>query len=299
MKTELSGEYLADYTEVTKYLKKHAAKGEKLSEVISDLSELYSDLEAEGASVASVHEGTAEEYAKELLENLPKKKKLSSKAITAILVIIAVLISAIYFTNDSKMAIASRGIERVIKKPEQYSLYANSNNRYGFELYLQEPDNTFVCINSVPWETTPFSVKYFEYSDDDKIYIECSLMSDYQNSEEGSIKIPILYPSLFYNEPEKLIDSIINFDIGDYNIIENLSTGSSIELIGDNGYALAVLYDGYPTYYKINRDGSIDFGYVFEIRESQYSKKTIQEYLLEDKKVYLAIGFVELSWISK
>ena len=74
MNEKLSGEYLADFNEVTKYLKKYAAKGEKLNEVLDDLSELYSDLEAENAPISSAHEGTAEDYAKELLENLPKKK---------------------------------------------------------------------------------------------------------------------------------------------------------------------------------------------------------------------------------
>ncbi len=299
MNEKLSGEYLSDYNEVTKYLKKHAAKGEKLNEVLNDLSELYSDIEAEGTPVSSAHEGTAEEYAKELLESLPKKKKLSTKAITAILVIIAVLISAVYFTNDSKMAISSRGLDRVIKKPEQYELYTTSSNRYGFELYLQQPDNISVLVQSIPWETAPFYIKDFKYLEDEKIYIECSLMSDYQNSEEGKIKIPILYPSLFYDEPEKLLNSIKDFNIEDYKIIKDVSTGSSIDLMGDNGYPLAVLYDGYPTYYKINSDGSIDFGYVFELRESQYSEKNIKDYLLEGKDVYLCLGFVELSWTSK
>ena len=105
MNEKLSGEYLADFNEVTKYLKKYAAKGEKLNEVLDDLSELYSDLEAEGAPVSSVHEGSAEDYAKELLENLPRKKKLSSKAITAIVAVVVFIISAVYFTTDSKMAI--------------------------------------------------------------------------------------------------------------------------------------------------------------------------------------------------
>ena len=38
MNEKLSGEYLADFNEVTKYLKKYAAKGEKLNEVLDDLS---------------------------------------------------------------------------------------------------------------------------------------------------------------------------------------------------------------------------------------------------------------------
>ena len=66
MDKNLSGKYLDDFNEVTKYLKKHAAKGEKLNEVLDDLSELYSDLEAENAPISSAHEGTAEDYAKEL-----------------------------------------------------------------------------------------------------------------------------------------------------------------------------------------------------------------------------------------
>ncbi len=299
MNEKLSGEYLTDYNDVTKYLKKYATKGEKLNEVLDDLSELYSDLEAENAPLSSAHEGSAEDYAKELLENLPKKKKLSPKAITVIVAVVVFIISAVYFTTDSKMAIAYRGLERVIQKPEQYELYTTSSNGKWIELYLQKPDNGDVLINAVPWDNAPFVIENFDYSENGKIYIEGSVTSDYQGNEEGYIKIPILYPSLFFNNPQKLLDCITDYDINDFKIIEEATTGSGIGLINDHGYQIATLYDGYPTYYEVNKDGSIDFCFVYKMRENEHTEKSIKEYLLEDQKVYLYIGYVELYWQPK
>jgi len=101
MNEKLSGEYLADFNEVTKYLKKYAAKGEKLNEVLDDLSELYSDLEAEGAPLSSVHEGSAEDYAKELSENLPRKKVFFTAKRLLLIFACAVLVAGICFYNNS------------------------------------------------------------------------------------------------------------------------------------------------------------------------------------------------------
>ena len=114
MNEKLSGEYLADFNEVTKYLKQNAAKGEKLNEVIDYLSELYSDLEAEGSPITSVHEGTAEEYAKELLENLPKKKVfLTTKRLVLIFIAVAI-VAGICFYNNSPLRRVNGGLDYVV-----------------------------------------------------------------------------------------------------------------------------------------------------------------------------------------
>lgn len=121
MKNELSGEYLRDYSEIEKYLKGHVEKGEKLDEALEELFEMYSDLETEGADISFAHEGTAKEYAKELAEQLPKKKVFFTKKSIVFFLIAFALVAGVYLYNNSPIKRITGGIDYVADHIDDYS----------------------------------------------------------------------------------------------------------------------------------------------------------------------------------
>lgn len=293
MKNELSGEYLRDYSEIEKYLKKHIQKGEKLEEALSDLYEMYSDLEAEGSDISSAHEGTAEEYAKELAENLPKKKVFfTGKRIVLCLIVVA-LIFGVCLYNNSPIKRMNGGLDYVAKHLDDYSFGAAGITEYVITIL----DHGY-AVDSRLLEITDRNI-----FGEGEIFIEGTTNFSYKDANHGEIFIPTIYPHIFRDNPQNLIKKISNYEEDSIRIIENTSTGCGIHLSHPGTYGYEVLYTGKPDYYKINPDGSVDFRFVFEKTDSPYNEKTISELAAECSgsdedpyRLYLILDCVEISW---
>ena len=81
MMNRLDGIYKEDFFEVKKCIEKFSAKCSEREEALESLSGIYLEAQEKGAPISEIHEGTAKDYAKEICESLPKKKKPSLKKI--------------------------------------------------------------------------------------------------------------------------------------------------------------------------------------------------------------------------
>ena len=287
MDKNLSGKYLDDFNEVTKYLKKYAAKGEKLNEVLDDLSELYSDLEAENAPISSAHEGTAEDYAKELLENLPKKKTFfTTKRFVLIFAVIAVL-AGICFYSNSPLRRVSGGLNYAANHPDDFS----------FEICNSESYILRIWDGGVSYDNKDYiEIKEMNIFSDGEIFIEGTAYPLYKDVNHGSITVPCVYSSAFLSNPRNLVEKISNYEENNIRILEGINTGCGIYMDNPEHFGVEILYRGIPTYYKINSDGSVDFKFVFEKTESAYNKKTISELVKEGPELKLVLNCLDVEW---
>lgn len=293
MKNELSGEYLRDYSEIEKYLKKHIQKGEKLEDTLEDLYMMYSDLETEGADISSAHEGTAEEYAKELAEQLPKKKVFFTKKSIVFFLIVFALVAGVYLYNNSPVKRMIGGLDYVVDHLDDYSFDETGTTEYSITIL-----DGGTVINSDLLEITDWDL-----FGDGEIFIEGTTYSSYKDANHGEIFIPTVYPSTFRDNPKNFIEKISNYSEDSIRIIENTNTGCGINLHFRGTYGYEILYRGKPVYYKINPDGSIDFKFVFEKTDSPYNEKSISE-LAEDchgsdddsYRIYLILECLAVKW---
>ena len=287
MNEKLSGEYLADYNEVTKYLKKHAAKGEKLDEVLGDLSELYSDLEAEGAPLSSAHEGTAEEYAKELLENLPKKKVFfTSKRLVLIFIAVA-LAAGICFYNNSPIKRMTEGLKYVAEHTDDFSFKVINIERYIIEIWG----------GGVSYgRDGNIEIKEMNLFHEGEIFIEGTVYPIYRDANRGSITVPCVYRITFWDNPKNLIEKISDYEENEIRIIGDRDTGCGIYMSSPERFGNEVLYRGKPVYYKINPDGSLDFKFTFKKTESPYNEKSLYKLAEEGNELKLALDCLTIEW---
>lgn len=99
---ELKGEYILDFYDVKDYIEKHAKACPERNEAIETLHGIYLDAQESGTPVSEIHEGSAKEYAKEIVEGLPHMSSEKRKIIRRILaaVFAAAFIVLAYFTSD-------------------------------------------------------------------------------------------------------------------------------------------------------------------------------------------------------
>lgn len=293
MKNELSGGYLRDYSEIEKYLKNHVEKGEKLEDTLEDLYMMYSDLEAEGADISFAHEGTAEEYAKELAEQLPKKKVFFTKKRVIFFLIALVLVSGIYFYSNSPVRRMTGGLDYVVNHLDDYTFDETGTTEYSITIL-----DGGTVINSDLLEITDWNL-----FGDGEIFIEGTTYSSYKDANHGEIFIPTVYPSTFRDNPKNFIEKISNYSEDSIRIIGNTNTGCGINLHHRGTYGYEILYRGKPVYYKINPDGSVDFKFVFEKTDSPYNEKSISEIAEnchdsddDDYRIYLILKCLAVKW---
>lgn len=293
MKNELSGEYLRDYSEIEKYLKGHVEKGEKLDEALEELFEMYSDLETEGADISFAHEGTAKEYAKELAEQLPKKKVFFTKKSIVFFLIAFALVAGVYLYNNSPIKRITGGIDYVADHIDDYSFETAKITDYVITII----DGGCIMGSGFP-EITDMNI-----FGEGEIFIEGTAYPSYKDANHGEIFLPTVYPHIFWENPKNLIEKISDYEKNSVRIIENTNTGCGIHLSHPGTYGYEILYNGRPDYYKMNPDGSVDFRFVFEKTESPYNEKSIYKLASgcsgseEDPyRLYLILGCIEINW---
>ena len=119
----LEGVYKEDFFEVKKYIEKFSAKGTEREEAVESLLAIYLEAQKNGAGISGIHEGGAKEYAKEIAESLPKKKKPSIKkilplAIAGVVLVFAAVMAAAGASED--YLLEKRGLGFVLNNPYKY-----------------------------------------------------------------------------------------------------------------------------------------------------------------------------------
>ena len=287
MNSELSGKYFDDYSKVSRYLIKNVKKCERLDETLEDLKEVYSDVEAENAPLSSIHEGSAEEYAKELAENLPKKKIFFTAKRTILLFVVVALVAGLYFYNNSPLKRMTEGLNYVAEHFDDFSFKVTNRQSYIIEIW----DNG-VSYNSESY----IEIKEMNLFRDEEIFVEGTIYPIYKDANHGSITIPCVYANTFWSNPANLIEKISDYEENDIRIIENQDTGCGIYMSSPEHFGNEVLYRGKPVYYKINSDGSLDFKFIFEKTDSTYNKKSISDLAKKGTELKLALDCLTIEW---
>ena len=120
MKNELFQEYYSEYLKVKRIVKEGAKPGKARKEAFENIYALYFDAQKEKLPLSEIHEGTAEEFAAEILKSLPRRR-IVKRWQAAFLAVAAVLAfeALLYFTSDFYLE-DKIGFAHALNNPERY-----------------------------------------------------------------------------------------------------------------------------------------------------------------------------------
>ena len=137
---ELNGKYKEDFNEIRKYIEKTAAKSSEREEALESLSVIYREAQEHHTELLKIHEGTAKDYAKEIAESLPKKKKPNFAKIagtsTVFSVIVMVAIFLLINMSDAYL-LQKRGFNHVLSSENEYEILVELQE-HGVISYIDE-----------------------------------------------------------------------------------------------------------------------------------------------------------------
>lgn len=278
MKNELFREYYAGYLKIKGMIKEGSKPGKVRKEAIENLYDLYYDAQKEQVPLSEVHEGTAEEYAEEILKSIPRRGVLKRWHF-AVLAVLAVLIleAVLYFTSDSYLGV-KQGLAYILNNAERYSFEVvetipfkkrdGKGERY--EIRFTE-GKTEIIDGKDKYDYKSFENFIFDESGD-KISLEVKIPYDKRAAIVQSHDLPVaIY--CFSNMEEIFTEQ---------NIIK-LEAGESF-------------YYGYFDYYRTEKNGDVYLGFEF-IREEGPDAK---EFILSGEEFFIDFGTIyEITWINK
>ena len=135
---ELKGIYKSDFEEIKKYIEKNAAKSSEREEALESLLAIFFEAQENETPLSEIHESNAKDYAKEICESLPKKKKPNLKKILPLAIVAAVLIFgavlAILGANEDYL-LEKRGLGFVLNNPNKYWVEVSENPQGAYVYY--------------------------------------------------------------------------------------------------------------------------------------------------------------------
>lgn len=137
---ELKEVYREDFNKVKKYIEKNAAKGKERTEALESLFAIYASAMEKEESIFTIHTNSSEEYAKEICEGLPEKKKTNVTKIAALAAISAAFIFAavvLVMGMNPDYLLEKRGLSWVFNNPYCY-IVEISENVQGAYIYFDD-----------------------------------------------------------------------------------------------------------------------------------------------------------------
>ncbi len=136
----LVGEYKEDFFEVKKYIEKVSAKCPEREEALESLSAIYLEAQENQSEIYEIHEGRAEDYAKEIAESLPKKRKPNFAKIAGISAVFSVIVAAAVFlllNMSDAYLLQKRGFNHVLSSENEYKILVELQE-HGVISYIDE-----------------------------------------------------------------------------------------------------------------------------------------------------------------
>ena len=137
---ELNGKYKEDFNEVKKYIEKTSAKCPEREETLESLSAIYLEAQENQTEISEIHEGTAKDYAKEIAESLPAKKKANFAKIAGICAVFSVIATAVIFlllNMSDGYLLQKRGFNHVLSSENEYEILVELQE-HGVISYIDE-----------------------------------------------------------------------------------------------------------------------------------------------------------------
>lgn len=248
MKNELFREYYSEYLKIKRIVKEGSQPGKARREAFENIYDLYFNAQKEEIAVSEIHEGSAEEFAEEILKSLPRRK-IIGRWQAAVLAVIAVIAFEVflYFTSDFYLE-DKIGFAHALNNPERYSFEGYESisaiQREGagrrYELRLSEGE--FEILEGEDF----FSKKEFK---------------EFVFSEDGErISAEVYVPFTSRNPHLKTLDLPVNLWAVSSIDGEVKVTPSQGRITLEAGESF---YNGYFDYYRTEKNGDIYLGFVF------------------------------------
>lgn len=276
MKNELFQEYYTEYLKVKRIVKEGAKPGKARKEAFENIYALYFDAQKEKLPLSEIHEGTAEEFAAEILKSLPRRG-IVKRWQAAVLAVIAVLAfeALLYFTSDRYLA-SKQGFAYVLNNFERYTIESNvtlpfkkrKSKEKRYELQFVD-GKAEVTDGHDKYDYKSFEKFVFDESGE-RITLEVKIPYDRRSALLCSIDLPVAF---YCSWEGKLVF---------YQSIIKLEAEES-------------LYYGFFDYFRTEKNGDIYLGFEF-LKEDG---KSAEEYILSGEKFIIDFGNVyEVTWVN-
>ena len=281
MKNELFREYYSEYLKIKRIVKEGSRPGKARREAFENIYDLYFNAQKEEIPVSEIHEGSAEEFAEEILKSLPRRK-IIGRWQAAVLAVMAVLAFEVflYFTSDFYLE-DKIGFAHALNNPDRYSFEGYESisaiQREGagrrYELRLSEGE--FEILEGEDF----FSKKEFK---------------EFVFSEDGErISAEVYVPFTSRNPHLKTLDLPVNlWAVSSINGEVSVTPGQGrITLEAGESF-----YNGYFDYYRTEKNGDIYLGFVFLKQKGP----SAEEHILSGKTFTVDFGRIyRMHWSRK
>lgn len=276
MKNELLREYYSEYLKVKRMVKEGSIPGRARKEALENIYSLYYDAQNEQLPISEVHEGTAEEFAAEILKSLPGREIMKRWQAAALAVIVLLAVGAVlHFTSDSYLAV-KQGFAYVLNNFERYTIEPTETIPFkkregrGARYEIQYIDGRAEVLEGYDkYDYKSFENFVFDESGE-KITLEVKIPYDRRSALISSIDLPVA----LYNSWDLKLAS--------YQSIIKLEAGES-------------LYYGFFDCFRTEKNGDIYLGFEF-IKEEGNSAK---EFILSGENFFIDFGNIyEVTWVN-
>ena len=261
LKNELVREYYSEYLKIKRIIKEGSKPGKARKEAFENIYDLYFDAQKENLPVSEIHEGTAEEFAAEILKSLPGRGVLKRWHFALIAAAVLLAFEAVlYFTSDFYLE-NKMGFAHALNNPDRYSfqgyetisVFQREGSGRKYELSLSEGEYEILEGED------SFNKKEFE---------------EFVFSEDGErIKLLLKVPFSSRNPHLKTLDLPVNLwadgFLGDVNTVR--ADHGHIKLIAGES-----LYYGYLDYHRTEKNGDIYLGFDFIRQKGEGAEEYIR-----------------------
>lgn len=248
MKNELFREYYSEYLKIKRIVKEGSRPGKARREAFENIYDLYFNAQKEEIPVSEIHEGSAEEFAEEILKSLPRRK-IIGRWQAAVLAVMAVLAFEVflYFTSDFYLE-DKIGFAHALNNPDRYS----------FEGY--ETISVFQREGSGRRYELSFTDGAYEIFEGEDSFNKKEFKK-FVFSEDGErISAEVYVPFTSRNPHLKTLDLPVNLWAVSSIDGEVKVTPFQERITLEAGESF---YNGYFDYYRTEKNGDIYLGFVF------------------------------------
>ncbi|MBQ4545928.1 MAG: hypothetical protein IJA17_02080 [Oscillospiraceae bacterium] len=248
MKNELFQEYYSEYLKVKRIVREGAKPGKARKEAFENIYALYFDAQKEKLPLSEIHEGTAEEFAAEILKSLPRRG-IVKRWQAAFLAVFAVLAfeALLYFTSDFYFE-KEMGLAHALNNPDRYNFIGyetvaiKQKEGRGKEYYLSFNGEEYEIIEGEDIFDDKEFEKFVFSEDGERISAEVKIPFVSRISVLKSVDLPVNLWSYGH------IDDVNRVKVSHGHI--TLEAGESF-------------YNGYFDYFRTEKNGDIYLGFVF------------------------------------
>ena len=218
-----------------------------------------------------------------------RKTYLGIKIFSAIL-FIAVLIGILPFIKQDNN---NQTFNDVLENQSAYSFNITEIENKYFKLF--ETNNKIEVSKNDIDSSEHIIITKCEYYENGNLTIRGKSIPIYQNNNGGKIIIPAVYSSEDYLDSEDFLSSVCSLS-KESSTVKNIKTGSGIIIKTENPFDSKFLYNSVPVFYEVDKDGNVEFEFVFKKSENNKPVKSIKDLISENHSPLIVLQCATLEW---